>query len=106
MNKQKKATNFVSSKKQVVTFEKKLRPPQPKKPNTKSRLFDYEKNHRSGANKVVTSGRASSSHGKTVSFADGSMDLQESGALSSTQAQYRHLKAMDDIKKKGQGRLK
>ena len=40
--KAKKATNFVGSKKQVVTFEKSMRPAQPKKPSAKSRLFDYE----------------------------------------------------------------
>ena len=47
-----------------------------------------------------------SSRTKAVSFADQSLDFLDSGAdLSSTQAQYRHLKAMEDIKKKGQNRL-
>ena len=36
-------TNYVGSKKQVVTYEKQYKPSQPKKPAAKSRLLDYEK---------------------------------------------------------------
>ena len=36
-------TNYVGSKKQVVTYEKEYKPSQPKKPAAKSRLFEYEK---------------------------------------------------------------
>ena len=61
-NKQKKGTNFVGSQKQVVTYEKAAqnrtkKMPAAKKPNTKSRLFDYEASHQSQSkpsNKNVT----------------------------------------------------
>ena len=104
---QKKNTNYVSSKKQVVTYEKQQKKPaakaQAKKPNAKSRLFDYESSHQQR-----TFGRnASISKSKSVRFADQSVaegiDLE--GSLSSTHAQHRQMKAMEDIKKKGQSRL-
>ena len=46
--KQKKGTNYVSGKKQVVTFEKTYSPSKQKRPTTatKSRLFEYEKTHK------------------------------------------------------------
>lgn len=49
--KKKKPTNFVGAKKQVITFEKNKRPTTAKKRNTstKSRLFDYERAHKTAS---------------------------------------------------------
>lgn len=103
------ATNYVGSKKQVVTYEKQYRPPQPTKPAAKSRLFEYEKSQQKkpkligSAVKRPTTAKKGSSHNKSVTFAaDASISAEISGgidgSLSSTQAQYRHMKAMNDIK--------
>ena len=99
-------TNYVSTKKQVVTYEKKYKPSQPKKPVAKSKLFEYEKNYKSKAAAVTKRPTTARSANKSVTFADNSVEFSGGldGSLSSTQAQYRHMKAMQDIKKKGQAR--
>ena len=40
-----------------------------------------------------------------MTFADQSVSGTFGESISSTQAQYRHMKAMEEIKKKGKGRL-
>ena len=94
----KKGTNYVTSKKQVSTVEKHVR-----KPSAQSRLFEYERGQQTMGSKK----RPTTAAGKSVSFANHSFVNQSQfsmggdESLSSTQAQFRHMKSMQDIKKKG-----
>ena len=71
--KQKKGTNYVSGKKQVVTFEKTYSPTKQKRPTTatKSRLFEYEKTHQVKNQKQKQSARTNiGNSSKSVSWAE------------------------------------